>query len=100
MEVPTGLWSGQFFVVEDHLAKCRVSVPVPLGAKSQEHSVSQKSLYAFLDAPGEGVPLQTENFCKPERKKSAVHTVPALDTCKRHLTCLLPGRRALKISDS
>ena len=67
--------------MQDRLAKCRASVPVPLGAKSQEHSVNQKSLCTFLDAHGEGVPLQTENFCKSERKESVVHTVPALDTC-------------------
>ena len=65
--------------MHDHLPKYGVSIPAPLGAKSQGPLVNQKSLHTFLDACG-GV-LQTENFCKPEKKKSMVYTLPARDTC-------------------
>ena len=65
--------------MHDHLPKYGVSIPAPLRAKSQGPLVNQKSLHTFLDARG-GV-LQTENFCKPEKKKSMVYTLPARDTC-------------------
>lgn len=64
--------------MHDCLPKYRVSIPAPLGAKSQGSLVNQKSLHTFLDAHGRA--LQTENFCKSE-KKSMIYTLPTRDTC-------------------